>query len=114
RRDIKAPDQIGRATHPFAALAQAGTGDDDETFRNSVSAVDGFGSRDSGLAPLARAVEDDAVAVGGQQEALLRVGVKAEATLDEIDDVLVDRLPGNMYDRKRVRPELWVHDRVVT
>lgn len=42
---------------------------------------------------------------------LLRVGVKAEATLDEIDDVWVDRLGASAQGPRRARPEMLFHVR---
>src|SRR6185312_9058698 len=81
--NAEAIKHLSGALHPFAALAKAGAGDEDFAAGLREGAVNGFGGRDGGLAPLTGAVEQHAAGGGVEDFALDRIEVEAEACPSE-------------------------------
>src|SRR5437870_4922127 len=68
-------------------VAGGGAHDQNEAFRLMPGGEHGLGGGESGLAPLARTVEDDVLGSGGEDEGLDGVGLKVEALASEADGV---------------------------
>ena len=78
RFDAQLAQKKGGFADELGALAGRGAGDEDKRAGLAERNVDGFGGADGGLAPLARAVEDDAIGVAVEDLGLEFVGDEAE------------------------------------
>src|SRR6185312_12854657 len=77
--DAHARDHAAGLAHPFARLPAAWARDDNEAAWLGERAVQRFGDRDGGLAPLTATVENSAARAGTQHFGLLLVDAEAEA-----------------------------------
>ena len=83
----EAGDEAPGFAEELAGLALARANDEDHGVRHEEAAVNGFERDDGGLAPLARAVEQAAGAVGGEDLGLAHFRGKAESLASEDDGI---------------------------